>query len=165
MPRNQEQEEIDPENGPLTEEEIELIKARRRGKNRHRNKPIVGRFQILVGMHHEGDVTYAANVKGRNIIDSTSDLEARFGREKFRRIGDGEEPMPVLRDDQAPTRRPPVDKVKDTKGKEPLDPQPDTDYDNMTIAQLRQVAEEDEIDLGGATLKSDIIAAIRSAGL
>lgn len=52
------------------------------------------------------------------------------------------------------------------KGEPAPTPEPETEadpLDAMTVVELRKMAADDEIDLQGATLKADIVAAIQLA--
>ena len=55
----------------------------------------------------------------------------------------------------------PEEYVEEDKPSE--DKSPQDDYEAMTIEELREVADAEEIDLGNLTLKNDIIASIKSA--
>lgn len=96
-----------------------------------------GKFQILHGTHTEWGKTY----KRGQIIESMSDLD-RFnkpGARKFRRLDALPEPITDV----------------------PVNNKPTDTYDEMTIDELRAWAEGEEIDLGGATKKADIIKVLR----
>jgi hypothetical protein len=53
------------------------------------------------------------------------------------------------------------DEDADAKAKGDLDLRGTDELDGMTVADLKELAEDEEVDLGGASLKADIIAAIR----
>ena len=102
------------------------------------------KFRVVRGKHHEGGVTYSANTK-KNIVESISDLNKyNFGPSsiKFVEIKDGD-PQEVVA-----TAEP--------------SPQEDSsdDFANYTVDELKSYAEDNEIDLDGATKKADILAAI-----
>lgn len=130
------------------------------------------RFQILVGTHAEdGGWTEEVNEDGvkvkkqlpakvykantnDDIIETERDLCKLFnagpGFEKFRRVDSG----------QLPYRAPVVEPVVPTPNVTPQLPS-DT-LESMTVAELKAMAAEEEIDLSGITHKADIINAIRN---
>lgn len=68
-------------------------------------------------------------------------------------------PPQVLDPDQkANTNKPSTKKAAST-----ADDDDDGDLESMTVEQLKDYAEENEIDLGGARLKDEIVKAIKSA--
>lgn len=99
--------------------------------------------------------------KKGDIIESTTNLTKRFGRNKFEPLGHyadtGEEP---LGDHTIPGDSP-------REGAPESMPTADNDPDGelaelhaMTVADLKELAESEETDLAGATKKEDIITAI-----
>ena len=96
-------------------------------------------FELLAGGHVGEDGTrYGRGDR----VSSKLELDKRFGSDKFRRIvenGESVAPPPVQSD------------VVDEK----------LNLDAMTVQQLRDFAEQEEIDLEGATKKADIVAVIR----
>lgn len=102
-----------------------------------------GRFQLMAGSHCEtGCDGHEYVYKKGEKFDSPANLlklNEPGQRPKFRRL-----------DDNTPDR--------DDEGG-----QADDVLDDMTVPQLRQLAEDDEIDLEGATLKAEIVAKIRAA--
>lgn len=70
-----------------------------------------------------------------NVVESDVDLVARFGEDKFRKLHPG---------DIVPEAR--------TSG---------PDFDKMTVEQLKQHAEAQEIDLGKAETKAEILAVLK----
>lgn len=101
-----------------------------------------GRFQLLAGRHCETgcdghEYVYTRGEK----FDSPNNLLLKNEpgvKPKFRRLDENEP-------DHGPGG--PAEDV----------------LEDLTIPQLRQIAEDDEIELDGATLKADIIAKIRAA--
>ena len=92
-----------------------------------------------------------------DIVDSSSDLGALFNQQdaiKFERVNASGQ---VIRQVVMPKRnRPPSPSPQlTTSGSDGLD--------DMTVADLRKHAEEEEIDLGSATRKEDILKEIRKA--
>jgi len=116
-------------------------------------RPVVGKFRIKEGVHSEGAIpgTYRRDPTGApmfsprvyvdgDIVASRSDLSKHnpaHGAKKFERVDDS---MPDKYDGNAP----PVDELE-----------------AMTVAQLRELSVAEEIDLGEATKKADIIEWIR----
>jgi hypothetical protein len=117
--------------------------AKRSGEPLGKPKKKFGRFQLLAGRHCEigcdgHEYTYTKGEK----FDSPANLlkhNEPGQRPKFRRM-----------DDSVPDDAPEGGQADDV-------------LDDMTIPQLRQLAEDDEIDLEGATLKAEIVAKIRAA--
>jgi len=98
------------------------------------------RFKLLRGLHSHKGVTYEAG-SANDIVESPTDLEAQFGREKFKRLHEADTASGVA--------------VAEA-------PIPDGDgLEDMTVGQLREYAEGNEIDLGEARKKDEIIAVIR----
>ena len=75
------------------------------------------------------------------IVENDHDLQVRFGRNKFERLYE-------------PNERPPAAKN--------AAPPPD-EFESMTLADLRDHAAAEEIPLGEATTKREIITVLRSA--
>lgn len=89
------------------------------------------------------------------------DLVARHGAAKFERVSD-DMALAVQKDlDARAARR--VARLNDQKSEteEAEDEAADSQLDTMTKAQLIKFADDNNIDLGGATSKHDILAAIR----
>lgn len=121
-----------------------------------KEKEVGGRFRLLVGAHLDygpsgcecgGCEHFDPAFRGKNhryeagdIIESKFDLEKRFNKlnsRKFERVGAGGEAL------AAPPAPYPLEK--------------------MTVEQLLTVAEEEEVNLKGASKKDDIIKAINAA--
>jgi hypothetical protein len=97
------------------------------------------KFKLLVGQHAEHGRVYKAG----DIIETDYDLN-RFNApkaEKFQRIT-GEEAQAIT---QSQAAQAPVDET----------------LESMTLQELRNLAAEEELDLGNAKTKAEIIAAIR----
>jgi hypothetical protein len=107
-------------------------------------------YKLLAGQHVEKDAEgNRKKYKAGQYVSSKLDLERRHGTRKFRKISD---------DDVAPA----VAKLDDpTQPKAKRQPPVNDALDDMTVEQLKQLAEDDEIDLSGATRKADIIQKIR----
>lgn len=115
----------------------------------------MAKFQVLRGIHAQRDgpknaegrrgvTTYlaATNADGSpagDVVESDVDLTKhnKAGRPKFARI-------------------PEVEPIKSVLGT------PDDDLSTKTLADLRVLADEHQIDLGDATLKADVLETIRS---
>lgn len=130
------------------------------------------KFQVLGGKHQvslplEGGVTRLDIYVPGDIVETDENLVAmwnRPGSKKFARVADSV-PMLCSRldarrlDISADPEPPPIEPVQDFSDREgrPDDVQSSDDtFSKMTIAQLHAVAEENEIDLDGATRKDDI---------
>lgn len=99
-------------------------------------------FQVLRGVHHEGGKTYYGRHKGKgDVVDSKSDLSKH-------------NPPP---ESGIPPR------FKRVEGSAVVQEPPDDGLGVMTVAGLEDLAAEEEIDLGQATRRADVIAAIRAA--
>ena len=101
----------------------------------------MAKFRVLHGLHSEGGRVYDAG----SVVDSKSNL-LRFnqpGAVKFQALPDST----LL--DSTPVSEP--------------DTEPTDLLENMTVADLRKLAEEEEINLDGTTRKDQIVAAIRAA--
>lgn len=123
-------------------------------------------------------------------VTSDTDLAARFGAEKFVRVGkvvDEDEGVPPVGGAAAPhgqvtqgfqsatslpdgrtvsglADRGELKHVLEAKGDEPAGRKASAvDLDGMTVAELREHAAAEEIDLHGATHKADIVKAIKRA--
>ncbi len=117
------------------------------------------RFRVLRGNHVTGSRkkgTYHKFTKG-DVVDSTVDLVKRFGGVKFERLPDGPDMAAVT--EAARTGFSGADYESATA----VAKKDDGAYGDMTIEELRLLAEEEEIDLGGAKSKAAIIAALRAA--
>lgn len=104
------------------------------------------KFRVLRGIHSEGGVTYEAG----GIVDSSTNLLRMNspGSVKFVKVGQ----EPVLASASEPLQSP--DQLIPTAG---------DSLDAMTVAELREFAREEGIDLEGANRKDQIIEAIRAA--
>lgn len=103
------------------------------------------KYKLLGGMHSETmeNGTSVIVRKGETFTSQHDDLHLKFGRDKFYLIGESA----VVEQEQ-----------------EEEEPSQNTiDFNSMTVAELRTYAEDNEIDLEGATKKDDIILAIKVA--
>ena len=83
--------------------------------------------------------------KDDEFVTSSVDLIGLFGPEKFERVPDDQQPQ------AAPA---PAPVVTDGDG-----------LDGLTVAQLKTLAAEEEVDLGPAKRKAELVGAIREAGV
>lgn len=109
-------------------------------------------FRLKIGHHSDGTKKYKQGSKVRSEID----LEKRFGKDKFERLFDEER-----REEERKARG-------ETEPQEVSEEEPSTDtvqgdvatLQTMTVAELKQLAESEEIDLGTAKTKEQIIKVI-----
>lgn len=102
------------------------------------------KFRLRFGVHNEGGKTYYPG----DVIDSASDLSKhneRFGGVRFEPIAGGSSTGDVGVADSP-------------QGAEPS-------LNSLTVARLKQLASELEVDLGEATRKDDIVEALQEAGV
>lgn len=96
-------------------------------------------FKLLNGLHDQGD---GKVYRRGDVVNSKQDLEKRFGPAKFQRVAD-----PAQVKEEEPVASAPVS-VQD-------------EFSDMTVAELKQFAASEEIDLGSASRKDEILAVIR----
>lgn len=104
------------------------------------------KFRMIRGRHSDTTGRY---IKG-DVIESDIDLAAKFnspGSIKFVKVSDD---TPATDPSAKKSDLPDVD--SEDEGEIPAQ------YSNYTVAELRTIAEDEEIDLGGATKKSEIVA-------
>ena len=108
-------------------------------------------FQVLHGRHSEGGMLYERG----DVFESKSDLNKLNGgshdTQKFLRMADDAKPKggkEVAFMNETP--------VVEEEAEETVD------LSSKTVAELRELAEEEEIDLGEATLKADIVEIIEA---
>src|SRR5262245_42846317 len=120
------------------------------------------KFRVLRGKHSEGGRTYSVG----EVVDSASDLSKHnnpTGSQKFERI-QAEDDVQRLRR-QAPNEievSPPAPPAPSFEQQMGVSEEQNDDFTDMTKSQLVQYAELNQIDLAGATTKSDILANIRA---
>lgn len=102
------------------------------------------KYKLLGGLHSEKTENGSSVIvrKGETFTSQHDDLHLKFGRDKFYPIGESTV-------------------VEQEQEEEPS--QNTIDFNSMTVAELRTYAEDNEIDLEGATKKDDIILAIKVA--
>lgn len=100
------------------------------------------KYKLLGGMHSETmeNGTSVIVRKGEIFTSQHDDLHVKFGRDKFYPVGEST----VVEEQEEPSQN-------------------TIDFNSMTVAELRTYAEDNEIDLEGATKKDDIILAIKVA--
>lgn len=96
------------------------------------------KFQLLAGRHITGQKEERRIYRIGDVIESDDDLVKRFGGDKFQRVDD------------------------DAKATDVNDSRRAT-LEAMTLKELRKFADDEEIDLGGASRKNEIINVIVEA--
>ena len=131
-------------------------------------RPVVGKFRVLDGVHSEGAIpgTYRLDGAGApmsqprvyltgEVVASRSDLEKHnpiYGVKKFARV-----------DDSVPDKYDAMEREL-AKGENVSGPAKVVeDLESMTVAQLRQAAEAEEIELDDTMRKQEIINWIRQS--
>lgn len=108
-------------------------------------------FRVLRGSHsqREPDGTIKTYQRGDYVISDT-DLAERLGVAKFRKVSDDDMEEKVAK--------------KNDPGRPIVEPKPRNDgLDDMTVAQLKELADQEDYDLGNAKTKAEIVEAIRNA--
>ena len=136
------------------------------------------KFQVLDGKHQVFTSAEEGNPGGsilidlymkNDIVESDVDLALKHNRgaRKFKRVADDtpvkcSQPQQVSQTLQKPSspKVSPIEPLEEPK-EEPLDENVDDVFSKLTIKQLRRLAEEEEIDLGEATKKSEILKIFR----
>ena len=100
------------------------------------------RFVVLAGKHHEGipSLGTAKVYRRGDVVETSEDLVKAFGKDKFRRLRDGE---------ANPIEKPSSPLEMDLKSK--------------SVSELKGIAADYEIDLGDARSKAEIIDVILEA--
>lgn len=98
----------------------------------------MAKYKLLTGWHSGNGPSgphhiYKANQPGNNIIESDVDLCARGGYDKFAKVDEGSITGPT-----------------------------DDGLESLTVSQLRDLAKEQNIDLGHSSRKDEIIHTIRN---
>lgn len=107
------------------------------------------RFRVRAGLHSQAGpdgrpVEYGPGCEAGDVVESTTDLAARFGADKFERLHDGPAvPRPSTAASLASART--------------------LNLDALTLEQLQAVAAEEEIDLRGAKTADEAKKAMRAA--
>lgn len=118
-------------------------------------------FRLIRGTAQIDGKTYKAKGGANgNVIETTSDLVAKFGAGKFIKLqgpkSRTDTHQSLLLDQGAGPQKTNAGPAK------PLDSDGLSDgLENMTIDELRRLASENAIDLGTATRKADIVSTIR----
>ena len=126
----------------------------------------MNRYRLLVGTHIENNTVmekdpstgfmspvcrptvFNAKDPKRRIVESDKDLVAKFGREKFRKLG----PVGVVDEDEEVLDEPGTANVR---GRDTLE--------SMSKKELREMANAEEIELGTNDSKDEMIERILSA--
>lgn len=108
------------------------------------------KFRLLRGTHQEGRgkdaVTYQATRSKKPIIHTDLNLAKMFGADKFAKVKGASDPDEDEEEDEEEDEDDEVSK-----------------FEGMSVAKLKKYATANEIDLGDATKKADIIYAIQLA--
>ena len=98
------------------------------------------RFKVLIGAHNEGGMTYGPDEEGGDVVDSKSDLSQHNspGAIKFARVANN----------GAAVLEVPPNLEEDEEG--------NPNFDRMTVAQLKDFAEENDIELSVDANKAEI---------
>lgn len=135
-------------------------------------KPLRMRFRLLHGFHVNELGTHF-KAKENPIVETNSDLVKKFGPKKFVKLSQSEVEQYEARKQKQEARKQSAP-AEDTPAaapqtsSEPSDDSPagfvaGYDLDNSTVAELKEIAEAEEIDLQGAHLKADIVETLRAA--
>lgn len=126
------------------------------------------RARLIRGKYHENVVTKnedgtekvtikTYNSKTRPVITSTTDLVKTYGREMF-------EPLAAKREEEEPVvEQDEQEEEEEVSGSNVTETGSGYEFDKMTIAQLKELAAAEEIDLLGATKKDEIITVLTEA--
>lgn len=127
--------------------------------------PKLVKFRLLRGTHEQSEeingvvqsVMYYARDPSKNIVVSALDLERIFGREKFQsleRIQDSSETEAL--------RRQVAELQARLAEKENQSATSDIDFDGMTVADLKKMADDFDVELEPGLKKDEIINVLRS---
>jgi hypothetical protein len=103
-------------------------------------------FKLLRGLHHQNKRTYSVG----DLIESTVDLAGRLGKDKFERVLEAAEVAAVKA-------------AANEAASVPTEAVVDDGLSGKSVAELRAIAEAEEIDLGNAVKRNDILTVIRAA--
>lgn len=111
----------------------------------------------------KGSDRYSARDPKHNIVSSTVDLETKFGREKFQNLerlsGIGSESLQdKIREQEEEIARLKA-QLEENQPKTELD---ELDLQSMTVADLKKLADELDVDLEPGLRKEEIINVLRS---
>lgn len=118
----------------------------------------MAKFRVVHGRHHEGGRTY----KQGEIVDSKTDLSRLNAPNaiKFEKVAESipVTPVSIPQEETETVEEAPMQELEVEEEVSVED-----DFETMKVAELKQLAEAEEIDLDGATRKADIIERIREA--
>ncbi len=132
------------------------------------------KFRLKAGSFSKGSVTYNHKNPELNVVECDENLAAMHP-EKFERIEESREEGPYTYNPQAnrtsapaepkataamPALTPTTAKRTDAKGKT-LDEQYGN-LESLTVVELKEVAEAEEIDVKGVAKKEDMVKALRA---
>lgn len=103
-------------------------------------------FKLVKGSHYEGAGKDGKLYKKGDLIETGIDLAERFntpGNLKFIPCEDGEPVIDVDDPDELPT-----------------DDEGNILFEKMTVAKLKRFAEENEVDIGDASTKAELVKAL-----
>lgn len=107
------------------------------------------RFELLAGAHTDGEVSQGNRVIYRpgDVIETDVDLAKMFGSDKFRKMDESEP--------NTPKKRPQSQQVVTVPTREELN--------KMSMADLRALAAEEEIDVSTTSKKEEVVNMIISS--
>jgi len=115
------------------------------------------KFKLLRGIHSEG--MDAGNrpciYEPGDIIATNNDLQRHNVNGMLPRFELLTNDSPAPKPEAIPKKIPPIEQAQPK--------QDDEGWEKMTMAELRSMAAEEEIDLGGVTKKADLIVVIKGA--
>jgi hypothetical protein len=129
----------------VTPEEIKQKKL-----ERYNARPTFGKFRLIRGSHNEGGKTYKKGdtfeSKSNLLLHNTPGVQPKF--------------VKVKRNPEYIEEAEPIAAAKPAKPTHPTTEEDRATLESMSVNQLKAMAEEEEIDLDGATRKDDIIEKI-----
>lgn len=142
----------------LTTEEIAVINARRAVEKTGspQKREIFGYFKVLVGIHVQNDENGVEQTYNptSGAFPSYSDLCARLGDDKFQLVSKGPQ------NPRSAVGQAAFEGFNSNAPHTAFNPKEDT-FDAMTVEELKSYAASEEIDLGKAKTKAEIIAVVR----
>jgi hypothetical protein len=121
------------------------------------------KFKLKAGQYREGGVTHQQG----SVVVSELALDERFGAAKFQRLDANSRSAkrgpkaPDVENFDSEDEEAPVTDESDIEGEEVSEDTSNSELNDMTIAELKQFADGDEIDLEGARNKPEILRVIR----
>ncbi len=114
------------------------------------------RFKLTRGKYVNGKTADGKPIvmKPGDIVESDVHLDKRFGRKKFERLDDSFSAASIAAETAQAAR-------EGFHGKDAATAVVEDTLSAMTVSELRQLAEEEELDLGRSKTKDELLAAIR----